>query len=171
MPYLNDPRWKELNDRFFLLTGRVRRAANRQQRRMALQAFLSEAERALMTHSPCDEMQVFQEVSCLLGERLCDRELWDWITKISASANSSRRRMLKEGLLELVPEPPVNHGDLENLWRMWRDPRTRWAVLCAYEEQPNQLLADSRTVAKVLGGELYREANLQIKKLKPRERS
>jgi len=142
-----DPRWLELNDKFSLLRENVCKAVNEQDRRVAVTTFLVQAEEELLTELPSDEYHVFVEVAYLLATRRRDKEIWNWLWKISAAAKPRRKQMLKESLLELIPERPVHAGDLANLWRMWEDRRTRWAVLCAYEPRPKQLLRDLKKIS------------------------
>ena len=93
-------------------------------------------------------MKVFFEVAYLLQRRICDTEIWQWIAGFSALASHKKRRLLTEALFELIPEKPVNRSDLVNLWKLWDNSKTRWAVLAAYAKRPRQRQKDRLRLGK-----------------------
>src|SRR6266480_3012193 len=118
MPFNLDPRWLELEERFKPLVDRIHTSQTDPERRGALRVFFKSAESVLKTHRQADEMKVFCEAAYLLSTKTCSEDLWKWLRKIASSSDDRRKQMMKEAILELIPEPPVNRSDLINLWRM-----------------------------------------------------
>jgi hypothetical protein len=70
-------------------------------------------------------------------------EGWDLIGKLAAKWNEEAQDSLKESLristFEVIAEAPEVPAQLEQLFLLARDPRTRWAVFAAYENCPWRL--------------------------------
>ena len=82
---------------------------------------------------------VFHQVSYLLGEHVCDAEVWDWLQEMAHDADHERQVDMRISVFELVPDPPITWSHLFRLWDMWFDPRARWAVCCAYHPFPRRV--------------------------------
>jgi hypothetical protein len=148
MPYEIDPKWLELDRQFGDLSRRISEANSGSQKALAVSTFLRVATQSLRkARSPDDQFKVFAEVAHLLRTRTCDSEVWRWLRRTSISADETRRRLLAEAIFELVPEPPVNKSDLLSLWRLWENPKTRWAVYAAYRARARQFQADRKKLS------------------------
>lgn len=96
-------------------------------------------EQVLQSEDRQSRYQVFHEISCLLGARVCDAEVWDWMQEMARSADDERQVDMRIAVLELVPEPPIIWSDIFRLWDMWFDPQARWAVCAAYRPFPRRV--------------------------------
>jgi hypothetical protein len=96
-------------------------------------------ELALQSSDRQARHDVFLQISCLLSERVCDSEVWDWLQEKAHSADHERQVAMRIAILELVPDAPIILSDLFRLWDMWFDPQARWAVYVAYRPFPRRI--------------------------------
>lgn len=81
----------------------------------------------------------YVEVAYLLGDRVCDGPVWDWLEEQAREAPAGRRENLRIAIFEWIPDSPIFWPDLFRLWDLWFDPATRWAVYSAYFSCPRRV--------------------------------
>jgi len=141
-------RWKKIDREYADIVRLIKMSACAEERARHIARFFEYCETVLGEGNPDEEIKVFFEVAYLLGSRVCDEDAWIWINAISIAARPIRQKAMKEALLSLIPEKPIHSGDFEHLWKMWANPKTRWAVLAAYELHPNQFRKDAIKIGK-----------------------
>jgi hypothetical protein len=117
----------------------IAKATNTSDRLRRIADFFDCCEQVLGSSDRQVHYHVFHQISYLLGEHICDAEVWDWLQEMARSADHERQADMRIAVFELVPEPPVLWSHLFRLWDMWFDPQTRWAVCAAYSSFPRRV--------------------------------
>jgi hypothetical protein len=103
----------------------------------------------LQTRSKELLMQVFHQVSESLSGGfcvICVNQTWDWIGQVSLRADDPIKEAMTIGLLELLPEEPVDERMLRALWKIGTlDERSTWVLSAAYNRLP-QLITTHRNL-------------------------
>lgn len=117
----------------------IARASTTIERLRRIVEFFSCCQELLQSAGPQDRYHVFHQVSYLLGEHVCDAEVWDWLQELARGADHERQVDMRIAVFELVPDPPITWSHLFRLWDMWFDPQARWAVYAAYHQFPRRV--------------------------------
>lgn len=114
------------------LVGKVKFSKNEQDRRIAIQKMLTFCLKKLAIRRSETQMQILLEVAFLLRDHPNNDLIWDWLRRVSESADDSLREALTISIFELIPQRPTTLEALKRLWEFQSNAKTEWVTDYAY---------------------------------------